>query len=252
MVLSDEIYALTAHGPVPHVSVAHYYPEGTVVLGGLSKHLSLGGWRLGVAVLPAGRTGEALRRALQNIAGSIWSCVAAPIQYAALVAYSGDAEVDAYVDLCTRMHAIRTRYLYHRLIEAGIPCAEPNGAFYLFPNLSRWKKPLAAVGVKTSDDLAVYLLEKYELATLPASAFGCPARDLSLRLSSSYLDAGTDEKATALVEAFRADPDPQRFIENHHPRLREAATRLGEFVADLARNQKKREAADRSRDCPEE
>jgi aspartate aminotransferase len=252
MVLSDEIYALTAHGPVPHVSVANYYPEGTVVLGGLSKHLSLGGWRFGVAILPAGRTGEALRRALQNIAGSIWSCVAAPIQYAALVAYSGDGEVGAYVDLCTQMHAIRTRYLYQRLTEAGIPCAEPNGAFYLFPNLSRWKKPLAALGVKTSDDLAIYLLEKYELATLPASAFGCPERDLSLRLSSSYLDTGTDEKATALVEAFRADPDPQGFIENHHPRLREAATRLGEFVADLARNQKKQEAAGKSRDCLEE
>jgi aspartate aminotransferase len=57
MVLSDEIYALTAHCQVPHVSPAQHYPEGTVALGGLSKHLSLGGWRFGLAILPPGRAG---------------------------------------------------------------------------------------------------------------------------------------------------------------------------------------------------
>jgi aspartate aminotransferase len=251
MVLSDEIYALVAHGRTPHVSVANHYPEGTIVLGGLSKHLSLGGWRFGVAILPAGRTGEALRRALQNIAGSIWSCVSSPIQYAAMVAYGNDPEVDEYVKLCTQMHAIRTRYLYGRLVDAGIPCVEPSGAFYVFPGFGKWRKPLAALGVKTSDDLAIYLLEKYELATLAASAFGSPAQDLSLRLSSSYLDIDTDEKAAELVDAFKADPDPERFIEDHHPRLREAATRLGEFAADLEHNQKNRKETGKAGIKPE-
>lgn len=239
MVLSDEIYALTAHGRVPHVSVAHYYPEGTVVLGGLSKHLSLGGWRFGLAILPASRTGEALRRALQNIASSIWSCVAAPVQYAALVAYGNDPEIDAYVDNCARMHAVRTRYLYDRLVEAGIPCVEPSGAFYLFPSFNQWRVPLVGLGVQTSEDLAGYLLEKYELATLAGSAFGSPDQDLSLRLSSSYLDAGTDQKAANLVEAFTADPDPQRFVEDHHPRLQEAAARLAEFATDLEKGRQR-------------
>jgi aspartate aminotransferase len=236
VVLSDEIYALTAHGRIPHTSIAHHYPEGTIVLGGLSKHLSLGGWRFGVAILPAGRTGESLRRALQNIAGCIWSCVAAPIQFAALVAYSNDPEIDSFVAMCARMHAIRTRYLYDRLVGAGIACAEPSGAFYLFPSFRKWKTLLATLGVGSSDDLVTHLLERYELATLPGSAFGSPPEELSLRLSSSYLDIETDEKAANLVEAFRADPDPVRFIDNHHPRLREAATRLVEFAADPARS----------------
>jgi len=236
MVLSDEIYALIAHSQTPHVSIAHYYPEGTVVLGGLSKHLSLGGWRFGVAILPAGRTGEALRRALQNIAGSIWSCVAAPVQYAALVAYSNDPEVNEYIDQCTRMHGVRTRYLYDSLVEAGIPCAEPQGGFYVFPSFKKWKEPLAARGIYTCEDLATYLLENYELATLPGSAFACRPQELCLRLSSSYMDAGTDKKAVALVETFKEDPDPNRFIENHHPRLREAASRIAQFVADLERS----------------
>ena len=236
VVLSDEIYALTAHGRIPHTSIAHHYPEGTIVLGGLSKHLSLGGWRFGVAILPAGRTGESLCRALQSIAGCIWSCVAAPIQFAALVAYSNDPEIDDFVAMCARMHAARTRYLYDRLVEAGIPCPEPSGAFYLFPSFGKWKTPLETLGVRSSDDLAMHLLERYELTTLPGSAFGSPPEQLTLRLSSSFLDIDTEEMAVSLMEAFRADPDPVRFIDNHHPCLREAATRFVEFAADLARS----------------
>jgi aspartate aminotransferase len=239
MVLSDEIYALVAHGKSPHVSIAHHYPEGTVVLGGLSKHMSLGGWRFGVAILPAGRTGEALRRAIQNIAGSIWSCVAAPVQYAALAAYADDPEIDEFVERCARMHAIRTHYLYEKLVEADVPCVEPGGAFYLYPSFDKWRVALASHGVQTSEDLAAYLLDKYELVTLPGTAFGSSPDDLSLRLSSSYLDAGTDEKANALVEAFAEDPDPERFIASYHPRLREAVARLAEFVGDLERNQQR-------------
>jgi aspartate aminotransferase len=239
MVLSDEIYALITHGTVPHVSVAHHYPEGTIVLGGLSKHLSLGGWRFGLAILPAGRVGEALRRALQNIASSIWSSVSAPVQYAAVVAYSGDSEIDEYVDVCTQMHAIRTRYLYETLLEAGVACVEPTGAFYLYPNFNQWRVSLMARGIQTSEELAFYLLERYALASLPGSAFGSPPEDLCLRLSSSYLDAGTDEKASALIETYVSDPDPQAFIENHHPRLREAAARLVEFTSDLEKGQQR-------------
>jgi aspartate aminotransferase len=238
MVLSDEIYALVGHGRIPHVSIAHYYPEGTVVLGGLSKHLSLGGWRFGLAILPAGRTGEALRRAIQSVGSSIWSCVTAPVQYAALVAYSNDPDIEQFIGSCACMHGIRTRYLYRRLQEANIPCAEPSGAFYVFPNFDHWKGSLADRGVRTSDDLAMHLLEKYELATLPGTDFGSPPEELSLRLSTSYLDAGTDEKAAALVEAFNEDPDADSFVARQHVELQESATRLAEFAADLERSQK--------------
>jgi aspartate/methionine/tyrosine aminotransferase len=134
------------------------------------------------------------------------------------------------------MHGIRTRYLHNKLVEAGIPCAEPQGAFYVFPSFKKWKEPLAARGVYTCEDLAMYFLENYELATLPGSAFACRFQELCLRLSSSYVDAGTDEKARALVETFKEDPDPERFIENHHPRLREATSRIAQFVADLERS----------------
>ena len=232
MVLSDEIYALTSFSSIPHVSPAKYYPEGTVVFGGLSKSLPLGGWRVGVAVLPDQNGGRALAHAISNIASNIWTCVAAPVQYAALVAYSGDPEIEEYIALCARMHACRTRYLYQTMQRLGIRCAEPAGAFYVFPCFEKWREPLAARGVQNDEDLALYLLDHYEIATLPGSAFHS-VQDLCLRISSSYIDAAADEEADALLAAFQEDDDPERFIRNHHPRLQEVAERFGEFIADL-------------------
>lgn len=113
-----------------------------------------------------------------------------------------------------------------------------------------YQSPITTLGVRTSDDLAVYLLEKYELATLPGSAFGSPPEDLSLRLSSSYLDASTDEKATGLVEAFLSDPRPEQLIENHHPQLREAASRLAEFTTSLQQNHKLKNSTNKTNARP--
>jgi len=232
MVISDEIYARTAFSDIPFVSFAKYYPEGTVITGGLSKDLSLGGWRFGVAVVPPTNGGRALATALTNIATNVWSCVAAPIQYAALVAYGGDPAVEGYVRTCTRMHSIRTRYLYNLMVELGVQCVEPSGGFYIFPCFDAWTEALQARGIRNDEDLALHLLENYEIAALPGSAFNA-IRDYCLRISSSFIDATTDEDAEALVEAFREDPDPVRFIEDHHPRLKSVAQRFGDFVEDL-------------------
>lgn len=238
MVLSDEIYALTIFGSVEHESVARFYPEGTVVFGGLSKSLPLGGWRFGTAIVPRDNGGKALGQALSNIASNIWTCVTAPVQYAALVAYGGDPEIEEYIDLCARMHACRTRYLYETMVRLGVPCVEPAGAFYVFPCFAKWREQLLDRGVGNDEDLALYLLDRYEIATLPGSAFHS-AQDYCLRVSSSFIDAATDEKAEALLAAFRENPDPQHFIEHHHPRLQQVAEQFGEFIRDLEQETKR-------------
>jgi aspartate aminotransferase len=240
MVLSDEIYALTAFTSIPHVSMARFYPEGTVVFGGLSKSLPLGGWRLGTAIIPGENGGRALAQAMSNIASNIWTCDAAPVQYAALIAYSDDSEIEEYIDVCRRMHAIRTRYLYRTMQRIGVPCVEPAGGFYIYPSFEKWRGPLAERGVHNDQDLAFHLLDRYEIATLPGSEFHA-AQDFCLRISSSYIDTATDEKADALLAGFKDDPDPTRFVENHHPRLQQVAQRLGEFVADLESESKEAE-----------
>ena len=234
-VLSDEIYMLTTHADAPRASVYDHYPQGTVVTGGPSKHLSLGGWRFGVAILPPGAPGRALADALHNLAGAIWSCVAAPIQHAAMVAYSGAAEIERYIQDCTRMHAARTRYLYDALAEFGVSMPEPQGGFYLYPSFARWKAALGERGVRTSAELAHLLLEDYQIAVLPGSAFGDDSGELTLRLSSSYLDVGTDEQAAALPAAFADDPDPERFMQQHHPETRAVVHRFADFIGSLER-----------------
>lgn len=234
MVISDEIYARTAFSTVPFVSFGKYYAEGTVVMGGLSKDLSLGGWRMGVAITPPTKGGRALATAITNLATNVWSCVSAPVQYAALVAYSGDAEIEAYVALCSKMHAVRTRFLYDLMVRLGVSCVEPSGAFYIFPSFDDFSDRLEALGITNDEELALHLLEKYELATLPGSAFHA-VRRFCLRISSSFIDAATDEKAEALVKAFQENPDPERFIRNHHPRLQKVAERFEAFMEDLKR-----------------
>ncbi len=234
MVLSDEIYALTAFSNVPHISIARYYPEGTVVFGGLSKSLPLGGWRFGTAIIPRENGGKALLQAIQNIASNIWTCVTAPVQYAALVAYSGDPDVEEYIDTCARMHAIRTRFLYQTMVRLGVPCVEPAGGFYIYPCFEKWRDRLIARGIRNDAELAFHLIEHYQIATLPGSDFHS-AQEFCLRVSSSYIDAATDEKAEALLAGYREDPDPARFIRSYHPRMQKVAERFGEFIADLER-----------------
>ncbi len=232
LILSDEIYGLTAYGR-EHVSISSFYPEGTVVLGGMSKHLSLGGWRLGIALLPPGNSGQQLLQAVAKVGSELWSTASAPIQYAAVTAYADNAELSAYVQKCTSLHAARTRYLWHGLSELDVPCPEPKGGFYLFPNFDHWRRPLASLGIQTSVDLARHLLDEWQIATLPGSDFGTPAHELSLRLSTSYVDLETDEKAVKLVERANAGLSERDLLRDHHPGMNEVLRRFRSFLSSL-------------------
>lgn len=233
VVISDEIYGMLPHSSKPHISLATYYPEGTIVLSGLSKHLSLGGWRLGIGIVPNHDEGMRLMGALRTIASEIWSTPTGPIQFASVAAFGDDPDVIGYIDECREMHEIRTRYIWQGLVAKGIDCAEPEGAYYLFPSFDRWRAPLSRLGIRTSDELAVHLLQEYQLATLPGSAFGVSPEGLSLRLASSYLDMETDQRADAILAAFRANPDPEIFMRDHHPATQAAVRRFGDFVDSL-------------------
>jgi aspartate/methionine/tyrosine aminotransferase len=155
------------------------------------------------------------------------------VQYAACLAYSDDPELVAYVAECAQLHAARTQHLWSWFNELGIRCPQPDGAFYLFPNFDRWRKPLAKRGVHTSDDLADYLLETYQIATLPGSGFGVLPHELSLRLATSYVDMETDEKAAGLLAAARQMGDPARLMAVEQPMLAGVIGRLQQFVQAL-------------------
>lgn len=232
LVISDELYGLIPHVQ-PHRSMAEFYPEGSIVLSGLSKHLSLGGWRLGVALLPPGEDGARLLAAANKIGSEIWSCAPGPVQYAALTAYSGDAEIEAYIAECTHLHAVRTRYLWQGLNELNIPSAEPQGGFYVYPNFDSRRAALAAKNVHTSDDLARHLLDEWQIATLPGSVFGAPPEELSLRLATSYVDMETEEKAQSVLALKRAGVDDETLMRQHAPMMNQTLVQFQRFLQSL-------------------
>lgn len=244
-ILSDEIYAELAHGWRAHISPAQFYPEGTVVTGGMSKAFSAGGWRLGYAALPATPEGERLMAAIRSLASELWSSAATPLQQAAIAAFAFDDEMERYVRRSARVHAHAAARLHAALTTAGVPCPQPAGAFYLYPDFAPWRAQLAALGVTTSAELASHLLDKWDIATLPASDFGEAPEALRLRLATSllYAPANTSpaeqeailnevlEQADDLPDVPEADTTaPQLAL----PALDEAAARFAEVVASLA------------------
>jgi aspartate/methionine/tyrosine aminotransferase len=241
-IISDEIYAELAHGLRSHVSPAYFYPEGTIVIAGLSKSFSAGGWRLGYAALPAGRDGSALAAALRALASEIWSSPSLPIQEAAVVAFAPSQDMTLYVRRSARLHG-HVAGRFHRALSAlGVLCPRPFGAFYLYPDFSLWRGPLAERGVTTSVDLARRLLDEQSVATLPGVAFGEDPAALRLRLATSSLfdDGAADAEACAsrlLKLLGRADElsatDPTAGPVLPLPALDQAENRFARFIHSL-------------------
>ena len=200
IVVSDEIYArLTFDGSYP--SIARHAPERTVVTTGLSKHMSLGGWRVGLGFVP--KALEGLFAALETIASETWSCVASPVQFAAIEAYSGHEDVEAFIALSRRIHADVTGYAAARLNAMDVPTVTPQGGFYLWPDVPRRGR---AHNLGTSNALADALLEGVGVLTLPGTAFGERPEAMRLRLSAcDYDGAAALDHYRALADGTKAE-----------------------------------------------
>lgn len=227
VVLSDEIYALLTFQSHEHHSIAEYYPEGTLVTGGLSKDRSAGGFRVGVIILPPQE--HELRDAMLTMASNIWSCVAAPIQYAAVEAYRPSKEISDYIRDCTAVHEIVTTHLHQKLKSLDIRCPAPQGAFYLFPDWNKDRKSLAAKGIKTSMDLSKSLLQDWSVATLPGSDFGMSPSELCIRIATvDYNGESALKRYVGNRQKARSNPD--LFVTTVAPCLVAAMGRLQKFT----------------------
>lgn len=252
-VISDEIYAELAHGWREHISPARFYPQGCIVTGGLSKAFSAGGWRIGYAVLSSGERGVQAVAALRALASEIWSAAATPMQEAAIVAFSPNADLETYVQRSARIHAHSAARLYETFRSLGVPCPRPAGAFYLYPDFAPWRTVLAERGVKTGQELAHYLLDKWDIAALPGSAFGEQPEALRLRLATSMLYSPGGAHATLEREAALwrlldladtvSPPDHASGPALPLPMLERAQAKLTEFIRDLGTVVKESELA---------
>jgi aspartate aminotransferase len=221
IIIADQIYRDLAFGrPADFPCPSRFAPERTVITTGLSKNLALGGWRVGVALLPESLSG--LRDRLAAVASEIWSSTAGPIQHAAAYAFGEPPEIVERVAASRRLHEKVVRAMAARFRAAGAHVDVPDGGFYCYPDLGHLRE---ALGVGTSAELARILLDDYGVGVLPGSAFGDPPEELRLRVATSLLYGETDDQR----EAALTSPDPVSV-----PWIAAALDRASEVLADLA------------------
>lgn len=209
LIISDEIYGFISFDS-PYSSIAKFAPTHTAVSTGLSKHISLGGWRIGVSFIPKAVPG--LFKLLGNIASETWSAVPAPIQHAVIDCCKGDNDVEAAMNDFRKIHALMNRYVARSLKDLGLECPMPQGAFYCYPNFAPYREKLQSLDIHTSRDLSSHLLEQRGLATLPGVAFGEAEDVLTMRLAGCDYDGAKawqayQDKGT-LDDQFVADYAP--------------------------------------------
>lgn len=186
-VISDEIYSELSYSS-HHISIATLpgMKERTIVINGFSKGFAMTGWRLGYAAGP-----KLILEQMTKI--HQFAIMAAPTasQYAGIVAIR---DCDKEVAEMRESYNQRRRFLMNEVKKMGLPCFEPYGAFYIFPNISEF-------GL-TSEEFATRLVQEEKVAVVPGSAFGDSGEGF-IRISYAY---GISE----LKEAFLR---VERFIE---------------------------------------
>ena len=185
-VISDEIYSELTYGNTRHVSIATLpgMKERTLVVNGFSKAFSMTGWRLGYAMGPADLIQQMVKLHQYAI-----MCAPTLSQYAAIEALRN---TDDEVEEMRQEYDHRRRLVLRLLKEMDVPCFEPKGAFYVFPNISRFGM--------TSEEFCQKLLYDKHVAVVPGSAFGASGEGF-VRISYAYSQAQLKE-ALGLMKEF--------------------------------------------------
>ncbi|ERP39216.1 pyridoxal phosphate-dependent aminotransferase [Chitinivibrio alkaliphilus] len=186
VVISDEIYAMIDFNHQKQAGMSQYYPEGTIVSGGLSKSFSAGGYRLGVLLIPEELA--ILKQALKSIISETYSSVSAPVQYAAYAAYASFDELEEYISTCCDIHRFAGEYLHSRFLKMNLNCPRPGGAFYLFPDFENYRDVFRRQGISTGYTLCEKILQEARVALLPGADFYLPATNLGVRVASVDYD----------------------------------------------------------------
>ena len=186
LVVSDEIYEKIIYDGAKHVSIGSLGQEifdRTIISSGFAKGYSMTGWRIGYLAGPL-----ELIKATSTIQGHSTSNVCTFAQYGAIAALESSQES---VEKMRLAFADRREVIFE-LLDAipGISCIKPDGAFYMFVNISK-------TGM-TSLQFCDAFLEQHQVAVIPGIAFGA---DDHIRLSYAT-DLGTIKKALERLDKF--------------------------------------------------
>ena len=191
-VISDEIYAELTYGR-RHVSIASVpgMRERTVLVSGVSKAYAMTGWRLGYIAAP-----KEITRQILKIHQYAIMCAPTASQFAAVEAFDNS---DEDIEYMRAQYNRRRTMLLEGLETIGLPCFEPRGAFYVFPQVTQDCK-------MTSEEFCNRLLNENSLAIVPGTAFGECGEGFA-RLSYAYSVrhiAGALERLEDFVKKIRS------------------------------------------------
>ena len=187
-VLLDECYVyLTFEGEPVSGASAVECKEHVVVLGSLSKTYAMTGWRAGFALGP-----KAIIGAMSKLQSQSTSNAASMVQKASIAAVSGPQECVA--EMRADYIKLRDRILAGLATIPGLTCTVPQGAFYVYPNVSAF---FGKGGVKTASDVAARLLSEAHVVCVPAEPFGTTEHiRLSYAVSADVIDEGVKRMKT--------------------------------------------------------
>lgn len=187
LVISDDIYEKIFYAKFPFADIAAVESEmkdKTIVVNGVSKTYAMTGWRIGYAAGP-----EEIVAAINKIQSQNTSNPTSISQKAALEAISGD---QSGVEKMVREFQKRRNVIVDALHDIpGVRCFSPEGAFYVFPNVSNiYGRSYKGKKITNSAELIDYLLDEANVAAVPGAAFGS---DDHIRLSYATSLANIEE-----------------------------------------------------------
>lgn len=199
-IICDEIYRDLAYEPAALCSPALLLPQRTIVTGGLSKSMALGGWRIGWLRTPPGRAGAQLVQRISGLGSEVWSCLSGPMQAAATYVFEAPPAVTERIAASRRLHAAVATAAHTVFTKAGIACRAPDAGFYLYPDLEPLRPGLSRRGIETGVALADLLLDEFGIGVLAGAHFGDTPTALRFRAATSLLYGSTpDQRREALA-----------------------------------------------------
>lgn len=194
LVLADEIYEhINYTGSFTSMGSFSSIADRVVIINGVSKAYAMTGWRIGYCAAPL-----AIAKAVSKLQGQYTSGASSIAQKAAEAAYTGSQQCVA--DMCAAFRRRRDLVVEMARDIDGFKINVPQGAFYLFPEVSALLGRVTPSGkrIETSGDLAMYLLEEGHVATVDGAAFGAPGY---IRLSYATGDDNLREAMRRIAAA---------------------------------------------------